>query len=250
MYGRRRRRYTGRKRRRISFRRSSYGYQGRRSKTRVPRIEKKFYDGDLTDAVIAINAQFADNASDGPHITSSCLCDIPIGTSASTRIGRKCTITNIYIRLTFQFIALTIASLVTVEQSQEIIRIIVYQDKQNNKASESATVKIGEILTAATYDKFRNLNNARRFNILYDKIKIFNGTAIGAGDGAANDSTRERKLFFCRISKKVFIPLDFDSTLGALTELTQNNIGLIMVTRFGGRLELITGEYRLRFIDF
>ncbi len=251
MYGRRRRRrYTGRKRRRVSFRTSSYGYQGRRSRTRVPRIEKKFYDGDLTDAVVAVGAEFADVVSAGPSVLSSTLNDIPIGTSASTRIGRKCTITNIYIRLTFQYIVLTIASLVAVEQSQELIRIILYQDKQSNKANDSAVTKVAQLLTAETYDAFRNLNNSQRFNILYDKTFNWNALALGSGNGTANDSTRERKQYYVKISKKVFIPLDFDSTLGAITELTQNNIGLMYITRFGGRLELTGGQYRLRFIDY
>lgn len=209
-------------------------------------VEKKFFDMTATEAPIAVNAQFVDIAGDGPVATSTTLVDIPQGTGESERIGRKCTITKLLARLNFEFDTATFANQSAGSfEAHETIRIMFVWDKQCN----GALANVIEINTDNNYNAFRELSNTKRFHILYDRTFVWNTTATSAGT-TSFESTVTRKEYQIRVNKKVFIPIEFDGTTGALAEIKSNNIGLIIWAKHGGRINLLDGRIRLRFIDF
>ncbi len=200
------------------------GYYGRFAGANA---ELKFHDFTVDDAVIAA----------GGVLTTS-INLIAQGTGESERIGRKCTLKSIFWRGS---LALPLLELEGSPGSSERIRLIMYQDKQTNGAAATA---LG-ILEAVTVDDYRNLANSGRFNILYDHTVVLNYSTLS--HFAVNSfSMAENKRNFS-FFKKCNIPLEFDNTVGALTELRSNNIGLLIVSE-GGSGALIS-RIRLRFSD-
>ncbi len=188
----------------------------------TPPGELKFHDVDLDDVVVAT----------GGNITPS-INIIPQGVTEINRIGRKCTITKIGWRYRVSLPA--VASAAT---GGDTVRVIMYQDKQANKLTAAAT----DILETADFQSFRNLVNAGRFNIICDKTHAVNSYGA-AGDGTANDALAYEENF--QMWKNVNIPLEFNATSGALTEITSNNLGVLLVGRAG--LASFDSKIRLRF---
>lgn len=210
-----RRRAMGRSR---GYTRTS-GFYGRYA---GPSAELKFHDVDLDDAVIAA----------GGAITSS-INLIAQGTTESTRIGRRCTLRSINWRFEVTFPAGTTTA------TSDIVRVIMYLDKQAN----GATAAVTDILESADFQSFNNLANKSRFRTLMDRTYDMeagisgDGTTIDTGTATTSDS------FF----KNVALPLEFDSTAGALTEIRSNNIGVLLLSRSG--IAGFTSKIRLRFSD-
>ncbi len=229
------------------------GFYGRfRKRRRIGKPEKKFYDINLALDPIATSGGFAAVVADGPVAFTSSLNDILQGAGEQQRIGRKCTIVNIYCRFVFSFLGTLLGSnaenMAEADKAHETIRVIIYWDKQCNGAAISSA----ELLETDVYSAFRNLANIKRFRILHDKLYTFNTTAIVSGDGtAATDTKVVGKDWHINISKKIFIPIEFAAALGALTEIRSNNIGIIFWGKHGGRVELSdASKIRLRFIDY
>ncbi len=129
----------------------------------------------------------------------------------------------------------------------EVIRYIIYLDRQCNGAAITA---INILKTDALY-QYRNLANTKRFKILKDKIFTFNNNISSAGNGTDNDSAQVHKNIVHKGTINCYIPLEFDNTTGALTELKTNNIGIIFWAMQGSRVRLrINSRIRLRFTDF
>lgn len=204
------------------------GYYGRFSGTRA---ELKFHDLDIDDAVIAQNGNITED---------SCLT-IAEGNGESDRIGRKLTVKTIQWKFTVGMLG--IASTAN-PSSSEVVRVILYLDKQTN----GATAAVADILESDDFQAFRNLANSGRFNILMDKtytVKLF----AAAGDGgAANDWSGETKAF--TFFKSCSIPIEYDNsaTTGVITSMRSNNIGVLLVSRDGG-LAIFQSKMRIRYSD-
>ncbi len=200
------------------------GYYGRFAGANA---ELKFKDVTVDDAIIAA----------GGVLTTS-INLIAQGTGESERIGRKCTIRSIMWRGTLK---LPESELQGDPGEGERFRLIVYQDKQCNGAAATA---LG-ILEAVSVDDFRNLANSGRFNILYDHHMNINHLTLShfAVNSFATAGVQRNFSFF----KKCSIPLEFDNTVGALTELRSNNLGLLIISE-GGTGGLVS-RVRLRFSD-
>ncbi len=209
-------------------------------------MEKKFYDTQISDGSIIANHQFPAKAGGGPATTTATMVDIKQGTGESERIGRKCTITNIYMRINFQFLTDLQSDLSAAQFAHETIHMMLVWDKQANGASPNTT----EVLETDAYNSFRNLANNKRFVILYNKIIAWNAGAIGSGNGTANDSNRIVKDYQVNIAKKVFIPIEYSGTTGDIAEVKSNNIAFFVASKHGGRMEIDSSKVRLRFIDF
>ncbi len=199
------------------------GYYGRYG-PRVSNPELKFHDLDINDAAIA---------SGGTISQVSCNI-IAQGVTESQRIGRKCTIKQILWRYEL------LLGAGTTSNSSDIARIVLYQDKQTN----GATAAVTDILETADFQSFNNLANSSRFKILLDKAYAMNGVGL-AGDGTTIDSPSHitRGTFF----KKCNIPIEYNSTTGAIGEQRTNNIGLLLLSRSG--LIAFSSKMRLRFTD-
>jgi len=189
--------------------------------------ELKFHDQEIDDAIIAA----------GGVLTTS-INLIAQGTGESERIGRKCTVRQIMWRGT---VSLPEGELQGNPGDGERFRLILYQDKQANGAAATA---LG-ILEVVGVDNYRNLANSGRFNILYDHR--FDLSFLTLSHFAVNSFSVcgvNRKFSFM---KKCNIPLEFDSTVGALTELRSNNLGVLLISEGGSGG--IASSVRLRFSD-
>ncbi len=216
-------RYTAPRSRFRKFRRGhdrTAGFFGRFAKGG----ELKFFDLDLDDAVIAAAGGLTDSIN-----------KIAQGTTESTRIGRKCTIRSINWRF-----AVTLPETNLGSSAVDTVRVILYLDKQAN----GATAAITDILETADYQSFNNLGNKSRFRTLMDRS--FDLTAMaGGGDGTTEDygATIITDSFF----KKVNLPIEFDSTAGAITEIKSNNIGVLLLSKNGKAG--FASKIRVRFSD-
>ncbi len=228
------RRYGGTRKRaykqrtRISARRKGYGrtsgYYGRYT---GPSQELKFHDLDIDDAAVAAGATVAIDSVN----------KIAQGTTENTRIGRKCTIKSINWR--FNIIE---ASTATAASTSDVVRIILYLDKQCNGATAATT----DILESADYQSFNNLANKSRFRTLMDRTYALNCPA-GSGRGSTDTLSYGEMNVQDSFYKKCNIPIEFDSTAGAITEIRSNNIGVLTLSESGvcGFLS----KMRLRFSD-
>ncbi len=198
------------------------GYYGRFAKGNGMG-ELKFHDVVLDDATIAA----------GVNVTPTVII-IPQGVTEKTRVGRKCTIKSIGWR--YRVAMPTNATM----SSDDTVRVILYVDKQCN----GATIGTTDLLETADFQSFNNLANSQRFRVLHDKVYAMNYRA-GAGDGTANDVAPFgiNATFF----KKCNIPIEYDSTTGAITEIKSNNIGVLLISQAG--VAGFESQFRFRFSD-
>ncbi len=189
--------------------------------------ELKFHDFDLDISPV----------TSAGTITAS-LNLIAQGVTESTRVGRKCTIKSISI---YYQLTLPESDAAATPAGSDTLRLIVFNDKQCN----GATATILGILETANVRDHRNLANQGRFNIFYDKLHniAYNGMA---SDGAGLVSQGNVVKNF-RWGKKCTIPLEFDNTTGAVTEIRSNNLGIILISNQG--TVVFNGKIRLRFSD-
>ncbi len=189
--------------------------------------EMKFHDLDIDDATIAI----------GGTIVALSVNLIGQGVEENKRVGRKCTIRSINWRYQISMAAAGNAS-----NTNDIIRVIVYLDKQCN----GATATVTGILEADDFQSFNNLANKNRFVILMDKTHKINatcGSGRGSTDTLAFGEYSENFSFY----KKCNFPIEFDSTSGAITEIRSNNIGVMLLAKDG--VCTFGSKMRLRFSD-
>ncbi len=208
---------------RASFRKGytrTAGYYGRYTSGG----ELKFFDLDLDDAVIAATGTVTDSIN-----------KIAQGTTEVTRIGRKCTIKAINWRFNIDLPQSTASA-----STGDVVRVIMFIDRQCN----GATATVTDILESANYQSFNNLANKSRFSKLMDKTYSLTAKA-GGGDGTTEDYGR---VFIAdTFYKKCNLPIEFDSTAGAITEIRSNNIGVLMISLSG--LAGFESKIRLRFSD-
>ncbi len=187
--------------------------------------ELKFHDVVFDDAVIDVGGTVEDS-----------IVKIPQGVTEVQRLGRKCTIRKIGWR--YELILPEIDALATASSS-DIVRVMLFHDSQAN----GATAAVLDILETANYQSFNNLVNKGRFNILMDKTLTLNYQTL-ASDGAGVVSSAmvtKSGTFF----KSCNIPIEFNSTAGAITEIKSNNIGVLLISKNG--LLALNSQFRIRF---
>ncbi len=197
----------------------------RRGRKAAEGEELKFHDVDYDDGVVAAGAVVN---------TAGSLTLITQGVTESTRVGRKCTLKSIGCRYDF-----TLPQIVDNSPGfGDVMRLIVYQDKQTNKAIAVNT----DILETADYQSFNNLSNKGRFVILCDRTVNLNYTAGGA-DATANSYAggAESGTFF----KDVNIPLEFNASAGAVADLNTNNVNVMICSKNG--VGGFASKWRFRF---
>ncbi len=234
------RRYAGTKSRarsqkfRVAARRKGYGrtsgYYGRYGQG--PHAELKFHDLDIDDAIVA---------STGTINPASASCVIiQQGTTESTRLGRKITIKSINWRWT---ITLPEFDAQDTPGPDDVLRVILFQDKQTN----GATATVTGILESADFQSFNNLANKSRFRTLMDRTYALNYQSL-ASDGAAVVSGAALTIqdsFF----KKCNIAIEYDNTAtdGSLATQRSNNIAVLLIS--SSNVSRFASKMRLRFSD-
>ncbi len=153
----------------------------------------------------------------------------------SGRVGRKVVVRSIGWRYNLLLDGTTVVSAM-----QDTVRLILYQDKQCNKATAAVT----DILASANYQSFNNLNNKGRFLVLHDNVLTVNASAaFGNGTTNSSASASANGSFF----KKVNIPIEFSGANGTIGEITSNNLAVLAISQTGNAdLDSIV---RLRFTD-
>ncbi len=193
-----------------------------------PGGELKFHDLDINDSAIAAGVTVAED---------SCVT-IAQGVTEVQRIGRKCTIRNIGWRFNISLVS-------QVDEADppkgDVVRILLYLDKQANGAAATST----QILESADYQSFNNLANKSRFRTLMDRTYTIDHI-LAQTDGTNTGAYAETNIadsFF----KKVNLPIEYDSTTGAITEVRSNNIGVLTISKNG--TATFESKMRLRFSD-
>lgn len=160
------------------------------------------------------------------------LCLIPQGDTESTRDGRKAVIKSIQIRGSLLYTPGASA------QGSHICYLYVVLDTQTNGAAAAIT----DVFTSNACQKnMLQLNNSGRFRILKKMVFAFNNMA---GVTTAFSNIVKPLEFY----KRCNIPIDWNSTAGAITEIRSNNIFLIAGTDANGDdLTTLDGNCRLRF---
>lgn len=216
-----------RARRKITFRRGRDrvgGYYGRFN--RGLGKEQKFIDFDTDDAVIGQVGVITDSVN-----------LIPQNVTESGRIGRKCTLTQISWKYE---VFLEEATDDATPPNSDVVRILVYLDKQCNGAAATA---LG-IWETDDYQSFNNLANTSRFVTLMDRTHTINRPTLTSTQNADTfDSCFKVQSYTWY--KKCNIPLEFSGVTGALTELRSNNVGILVISKSGAAG--INGKFRIRF---
>lgn len=199
--------------------------RGRRRRFKVG--ELKFLDNSITDASIA---------SAGTIVEDSVL-GIAQGVGPGQRVGRQITVKKLMWRYNVENPSTSGSG----GKSPDVVRLILYLDKQCN----GAAAVVGDILESADYQSFRNPCNSGRFQILMDRTHQLNA-AGGAGDGTSNDfvGIGHSETFF----KDVNIKVEFNSTTGAITELTSNNIGVLIISKLS-EISVLDSILRVKWVD-
>lgn len=178
--------------------------------------EKKWYD--------SLNSGLSPVVAGAFAISSAVTIDD--GTEDFERVGAKINITAVQYHLE--------ASLDAAETGSNLLRVILFCDKQSNGAAPTVT----NILQNADFLSFRNLDNLQRFDILDDTILELNASA-GVSGTLIGDSV------YKGIYKKVDYVASYASA-AATTPLT-NNIGVLVLGKnTNGTYSLRT---RVRFTD-
>ncbi len=218
-----RRRYRGRVARGYTRRAGFYG----RYRAGGGVGELKFHDLDIDDAVIATGGTIAQAS-----------CNIIIqGVTEAQRVGRKCTVHKIDWRM-----HMTLSQTATSTETSDTVRVILYLDKQTNGAAATVT----GILESDDYQSFNNLANSSRFSILMDRRYDFSAPA-GSGRGSTDTLSYGENTITDTFHKDCNIPIEYDSTTGAITEQRTNNIGVLLLSH-GGFVQFLS-KMRLRFSD-
>lgn len=158
---------------------------------------------------------------------------IPQGDTATTRDGRQATIKSVQIRARLDFVPAAGAT------AQTTTTMYLVLDKQCNGAAAAVTdVFVQNALTVAML----NLDNSDRFIILKKWSHTWGATA--GATTAYNNSVKRIEWY-----KKCNIPITWNSTTGAITEIRSNNIFLLAgADANGDDLVTLTGNCRLRFL--
>ncbi len=159
------------------------------------------------------------------------------GTSERERNGRKAIIRKIHWNMNFKIAG---QSTTSADVTSDSVRCILFQDKQAN----GATAAVLDILETADFQSYRNLAQERRFKILAD-LRITMNTLCGAGRGSTDTMAWGAREYNTTFNKNCYIPIHWNNTTGALTEMRSNNIGVLLISE--SALVTLNSQFRLRF---
>lgn len=237
MYKNNKRKYTGKSR---TYTKKGYGGTIRRSQKGYVRREGNYgryrKDGELK----YLDGTFDKTDIDiGGDINAS-INLIPQGTTQSERIGRKVVIKKIILK--YKIILNESDSSTT---TNDYLRWIVYQDKQCNGATATAA-NILALIGGHGVLSNRNLTESGRFIILKDIKTAITSEASIYQEVATNLVNMEKEKWEEHYIE-CNIPVEFDSTTGAITEIRSNNIGYLLISA-NGLLDVIS-TFRIRYTD-
>lgn len=180
----------------------------------------------LTQELKWFDTSTDENAISSTGVVKGSLNLVPQGTGESERVGRRILVRTVAGRFSTE---LNLEQNVSDIGPGDIVRIILYCDKQANGGNPAVT----DILQTAAYDAFRNLNQKDRFKILHDQfITINRRVAMTDGTNTAQ-SPIVQGFKFRKYWRLNGLPIEFDGVSGAITTITSNNIGVLYISRQG-----------------
>lgn len=255
----------GMRRRRASAMRRGRGYV--RTTSLIPFVsgqEFKFFDTTIDETDIPIEGLTGDPGNPGANPvvppTNENLLSVNLvgqGTGASQRVGRKLTITSLFIKA---FISLREES----TTPSVVVRMIVYQDMQCNGTGLARVADLIESSGNETlYLGYMNLANRGRFRILANKIVTLNaGTQSGNqpvddDDDMDDKDTKRNETTYAGASRHVTVsvprlrvPVEIagTGTDPGINQITSNNIGILYLTSHNNQC-MVEHMCRIRFSD-
>lgn len=200
------------------------GYYGRYNKTPQSKGELKFFDT-VSSATIRSTGQ----------IQTTSLNLIPQGTTESQRIGRKCVIEKISMKGTLNCPSNVLEG--------DLVQLALVVDTQCNGANAAYT----DIWVSATnINSFHNMANSGRFRILKVFRKLVNPNAV-VGDSMGALSANIPYVIEFKFNRRCYIPLEFSSTTGAITEIKSNNIAWYAISQHTDNQLSLTMTTRVRY---
>lgn len=167
----------------------------------------------------------------GAGAPAATLLGIPQGTTKNTRIGNKIFVKRIRAHLSIILPTVT---------SGEILRVILYKDKQANGAAATVT-NIMENAAVQNWESFQAMDYVDRITIIKDRIINLNPTI-----GVSSTSNTPMTLYM-KFTHKANCEVHYSSTTGALTEVQSDNYGIMLVGLNG--TATVAGTLRVTFID-
>ncbi len=177
-------------------------------------LEMKFKDTTIDDAVIAS----AGTINPGPIIIAQ-------GTTESTRIGRKITVFKWHVKWQLTLPAQTDVADI---DNGDTMRIMWIVDRQANGAYPAVL----DVLETAAYDSFRNLANTSRFRVLSD-VNMTLRRLVSMTDGANTANSPGVRTKVMAKSFSLNMPVEYDSTTGAITEIRSFNLFVLAISQMG-----------------
>ncbi len=125
---------------------------------------------------------------------------------------------------------------ISTSATKSYFRVMVVHDKQTNQAQFT----LADLLFDATvFDNIfspYNINNASRFNVLYDKVH-----ALSINGDSGN--------IYRVINRKLNIKMRYDASAGDVTDLSQDSLSLLFIASETTNDPVIQFNYRGRFVD-
>ncbi len=172
------------------------------------------------------NVQATDSSiTDAGTITNASL--LTQGDSSITRDGGSVKYTSFRLAYSWK---------INSNATDTFVRVMVVHDKQTNQAQFTlADLLFDATIKDAIYSP-PNIDNASRFNILYDKVH--NLTING-----------QNRSVYRNIHKKLNIKTRYDANAGTVADLTQDSISLVFIGDETTNDPALSFNYRSRFID-
>ena len=196
--------------------------KARYTKPMMPSPELKFLDTSSVSALVATAGVI--------HAPSLNL--IAQGTGESERVGRKVTVRAIHGKIHFKMPASAATS------NGAALRLMLVKDKQANGAAPAVT----DVLQAASWLSFNNLDNGGRFQTLWEHVESLNPES-GSGGTSRGVNNQFREFHITGVS----IPIEYSGGVGVIGEVRSNNLFLLAISD-AAQGDVVT-QCRLRYTD-
>ncbi len=184
-----------------------------------------------TKALLNVEYKFHSVGAQGAAITdapsATNLVLLSQGDTANTRDGSQVKLTSYRFAYTLKIHA---------SATNTMVRVMIVQDKQTNQAQATATQVLQDSTIIDALTSPYNVDNASRFNILYDKAHSM--SSVGS-----------TSCIHRVIHKKLNLKIRYDANVGDVTDLTQDSLFLILVSDEPTNDPTISHTFRLRFLD-
>lgn len=157
------------------------------------------------------------------------------GTGAENRVGAKTTIHSLLMRGTF-----------TSGSRDDFVRVAIIWDKSPNGISSLPDItSFFDVNSNIHVNSFNNLNNRRRYKVLYDEV-----VAIGGTDGA-NNKNGSPTIYATRAYRKLRLSTIYTGSEDTLSDISEGALYAVILNMYdtGDTGAETTLNFRIRYTD-